>query len=123
KSALQVTAVNAGAMVGVAVVGYLVSEAGVVGAARTLYGLFKGAKKLKSEKIAKRPAKLKPKEGSLGGPGSGKNFSEKVKNQVRTESDNTCVFCGRKTTKGENSPSKSNIDHAIPKVKKGNNTV
>src|SRR5699024_4623963 len=40
KSALQVTAVNAGAMVGVAVVGYLVSEAGVVGAARTLYGLF-----------------------------------------------------------------------------------
>lgn len=60
-----------------------------------------------------------PKEGSAGGPGAGKDFTQKVKDQARTESDNTCVFCGTTTTR-EPGPDQSNIDHAVPKSKGGN---
>ena len=65
--------------------------------------------------------KAKPKTGSTGGQGAGKGFSEKVKEQARQESNNTCVFCGKKTTK-EPGPNKSEIDHAVPKSRDGNNT-
>ena len=62
-----------------------------------------------------------PKEGSEGREGEGKRFSDKVKDQAREESGNTCVFCGTKTTE-ESGPSRSEIDHAIPKSRGGNNS-
>jgi RHS repeat-associated protein len=62
-----------------------------------------------------------PKEGSSGGPGAGKDFTQKVKDEARAESDNTCVFCGKATTR-EPGPDQSNIDHAVPKSRGGNRT-
>ena len=64
----------------------------------------------------------KPKPGSAGGPGAGKAFSDKVKGEARAMSSNKCAFCGVKTTK-KSGPRKSNIDHAIPKSRGGNNTI
>jgi hypothetical protein len=63
----------------------------------------------------------KPKPGSAGGEGAGKRFSEKVKEKARAESGGKCVFCGKDTTK-QAGPSKSEIDHAIPKSRGGNNS-
>ncbi|WP_162265668.1 HNH endonuclease, partial [Leptospira santarosai] len=63
-----------------------------------------------------------PKLGSSGGEGAGKAFSNKVKAQARAESENTCVFCKKETTDNLG-PTKSEIDHAIPKVRGGNNTI
>ncbi|MFC1352011.1 MAG: HNH endonuclease [gamma proteobacterium symbiont of Clathrolucina costata] len=40
----------------------------------------------------------------------------------REESRDTCVFCGKKTTR-EPGPNRSEIDHSIPKSRKGNNTI
>jgi RHS repeat-associated protein len=62
-----------------------------------------------------------PKVGSAGGPGAFKRFSEATKSAARAESP-TCVFCGRPTnsTRG---PTQSNIDHAIPKSRGGNNSL
>ena len=60
-----------------------------------------------------------PKEGSAGGPGAGKRFSDSTKDAAR---DDTCVFCGQ-TTNREPGPSQSQIDHAIPKSRGGNNTI
>jgi RHS repeat-associated protein len=73
---------------------------------------------------AKQAAKknVASKVGSAGGKGAGKAFSEKVKNQARNESGDTCVLCGRKTTR-KPGPSRSEIDHAIQKSRKGNNTI
>jgi RHS repeat-associated protein len=66
----------------------------------------------------------KPKLGSKGGPGAGKNFSEKTKDAARTESGNTCVFCGKTTIRSKTShPDRSNIDHAKSKKNGGNNTL
>ncbi|OAI26506.1 hypothetical protein A1356_11255 [Methylomonas koyamae] len=65
---------------------------------------------------------LVPKTGSAGGKGAGKPFSDKVKDQARAESKDTCVFCGTKTTK-DPGPTRSEIDHAIPKSRGGNNTI
>ncbi|WP_268744527.1 HNH endonuclease signature motif containing protein [Pseudoalteromonas agarivorans] len=66
----------------------------------------------------------KPKLGSKGGPGAGKNFSEKTKEVARQESGNKCVFCGKKTIRSKTShPDRSNIDHAISKKNGGNNTL
>nr|WP_266197952.1 hypothetical protein [Shewanella piezotolerans] len=45
----------------------------------------------------------KPKPGSKGGPGAGKNFSEKTKEAARQESGNKCVFCGKKTIRSKTS--------------------
>jgi len=45
-----------------------------------------------------------------------------VKNQAREESNNSCVFCGTKTT-SKPGPDRSEIDHAIPKSRGGNNTL
>jgi RHS repeat-associated protein len=63
-----------------------------------------------------------PKAGSAGGEGAKKAFSNKVKDQARKESNDTCVFCGTKTTR-EPGPTRSEIDHAIPKSRGGNNTI
>jgi RHS repeat-associated protein len=59
--------------------------------------------------------------GSEGGPGAGKRFSEKTKDAARAENPN-CVFCDRPTTQ-EPGPTQSNIDHAKPKSRGGNNTT
>jgi len=67
---------------------------------------------------------LKPKPGSKGGPGAGKNFSEKTKDAARQESGDKCVFCGKKTIRSKKShPDRSNIDHSISKKNGGNNTL
>ncbi|MBI3805079.1 MAG: HNH endonuclease [Nitrospirae bacterium] len=63
-----------------------------------------------------------PKAGSSGGPGSSQRFPESIKDQARQESDNRCVFCGVETTR-EPGPNQSNIDHADPASRGGNNTV
>lgn len=63
-----------------------------------------------------------PKVGSAGGNGAGKGFSDKVKDQARQESNDTCVFCGTKTTQ-QPGPTRSEIDHSIPKSRNGNNTL
>jgi RHS repeat-associated protein len=62
-----------------------------------------------------------PKVGSDGGPGAGRVFSGKTKDAARAENPN-CVFCGTPTTRTPG-PTQSNIDHAIPKARGGNNTV
>jgi len=65
--------------------------------------------------------RIGPKLGSAGGPGAGKRFSRATMGAARAESSD-CVFCGGPTTKGRG-PTQSNIDHAIPKSKGGNNTL
>jgi RHS repeat-associated protein len=65
-----------------------------------------------------------PRQGSAGGPGAGKDFSRTVQGQARAESGDRCVFCGAQTTRGTAPhPTRSNIDHAIPKSRGGNNTA
>jgi RHS repeat-associated protein len=79
-----------------------------------------GTKAAKS--IVKATKGLKPKPGSVGGKGEGKPFSTKVKDQARAESKDTCVFCGTKTTR-QPGPTRSEIDHSIPKSRNGNNSL
>jgi len=62
-----------------------------------------------------------PKEGSAGGPGAGKRFSEPVKDKAEAEAGGKCVFCSRETTR-EAGPAQRNTDHAVPKSRGGNNT-
>jgi RHS repeat-associated protein len=62
-----------------------------------------------------------PKAGSSGGPGAGKDFSKGTKDTARAESNNKCVFCGKDTTR-QPGGNQSNIDHADPKARGGNNT-
>jgi len=64
---------------------------------------------------------MAPKLGSSGAPGAGKRFSTSVAASARDESE-YCVFCGVKTTR-EPGPTQSQIDHAIPKSRDGNNTL
>lgn len=71
---------------------------------------------------AEGSAPFGPKLGEAGGPGAGKRFSPSVMNAVRTESNDTCVFCGTQTERTPG-PNQSNIDHAIPKSRNGNNTL
>ena len=66
--------------------------------------------------------RAKPKLGSMGGDGAKKPFSNKVKDQARVESNDTCVFCDTKTTR-EPGPTRSEIDHGIPKSRGGNNSL
>lgn len=63
-----------------------------------------------------------PKIGSSGGNGAGKGFSNKIKAQARSESNGVCVFCGVKTNQVAG-PTRSEIDHAIPKSRNGNNGI
>lgn len=65
---------------------------------------------------------VKPKIGESGGPGAGKRFPQKVQDAARAESENTCVFCGDNTVRTPG-PKQSNIDHAIPKSRGGNNSI
>ncbi|XXF78239.1 HNH endonuclease [Myxococcaceae bacterium GXIMD 01537] len=62
------------------------------------------------------------KPGTRGGPGSGKRFSESVKDAAELDASGKCVFCQRPTTRAPG-PAQRNIDHAIPKSKGGNNTL
>jgi len=67
---------------------------------------------------------LKPKPGSSGGPGEGKAFPKSVQDAARAESGNKCVFCGVDTIRSPKPhPRRSNIDHADPKSRGGNNTL
>lgn len=63
-----------------------------------------------------------PKAGQAGGEGERKSFPQRVKAQARAESENRCVFCNKSTT-SEQGPNRSEIDHAIPKSRGGNNTI
>ena len=62
-----------------------------------------------------------PKAGSAEGEGSGKRFQESVKEGEKEASDNTCRLCGTKTTE-ESGPKRSEIDHAIPRSRGGDNS-
>jgi uncharacterized protein RhaS with RHS repeats len=62
-----------------------------------------------------------PRAGESGGPGAGKDFSERDKDDIRERDGNKCVFCKTDTTR-ERGPDRSNIDHAHPKADGGNNT-
>jgi len=62
-----------------------------------------------------------PRAGESGGPGAGKDFGEKTKDEIRDRDGNICVFCKRDTTR-EPGPDQSNVDHAQPKADGGNNT-
>ncbi len=74
--------------------------------------------------LANSPRGARPKRGSVGGRGSGKRFSDKIKDIVRKLSGDRCVFCGDKTNRSAvTNASRSNIDHAIPKSRGGNNTL
>ncbi|MGB6228965.1 MAG: RHS repeat-associated core domain-containing protein [Litorimonas sp.] len=65
-----------------------------------------------------------PVAGSSGGPGAGANFSTATQDAARAASGNRCVFCQQPTIRSQTpAPNRSNIDHAIPKVRGGNNTA
>src|SRR6185436_20512962 len=66
--------------------------------------------------------RIPPKVGESGGPGAGKVFPKAVKEAARAEAADACVFCGKNTVR-EVGPAQSNIDHAIPKSRGGNNTL
>ncbi len=69
-------------------------------------------------------AKVAPKIGSAGGPGAGKAFSQATQDAARAASNNTCVFCNTATIRSTKpAPNRSNIDHAIPKARNGNNSA
>jgi len=64
------------------------------------------------------------KQGSTGGPGAGKNFSEATKNAAEVQAGGKCVFCDVKTTRSKTpSPTRRNTDHATSKKNGGNNTL
>lgn len=74
--------------------------------------------------VASATAKVAPKVGSAGGPGAGKAFSEATEDAARAASGNKCVFCGTNTVRSASpQANRSNIDHAIPKSRGGNNTA
>ena len=61
---------------------------------------------------------------AIGGLGAGIAFSEAIKNAARAASGDKCVFCGIKTVRSPSTQSnRSNIDHAIPKSRGGNNAL
>ncbi len=82
----------------------------------------KAPEEVASDTGANTTGQVCPKSGSSGGDGAGKGFSKKIKELAREESGDTCVFCGTKTS-SDPSPERSEIDHAIPKSRGGNNTI
>ena len=68
-----------------------------------------------------------PKQGESGGPGAGKDFSNKTKDQAVQENKSAnggtakCVFCGENV--GAGTDNKTNIDHAQAKVNGGTNSL
>jgi len=69
-----------------------------------------------------KPNKPQPRDGVSGGDGAGKPFSPKDKDKIREDDNNTCVFCGEETT-NKPGPTRSEIDHADPKSRGGNNSL
>ncbi len=63
-----------------------------------------------------------PKVGQAGGPGAGRRFSNKVRDEAEERADGRCVFCGTKTTRPAG-PAQRQTDHAIPKSRGGNNGI
>lgn len=94
----------------------IVAPVAEAGAAKLVDAIGTGAK------VETGVAGIAPKVGEAGGPGAGKPFPNSVKDVARTESSNTCVFCGQSTQRTAG-PTQSNIDHAIPKSRGGNNTL
>jgi RHS repeat-associated protein len=80
-----------------------------------------GIEGYRAARAAEAASEAVPKLGSAGGPGAGKAFSEATKDAERAASGNRCVFCKEPTTRTPG-PDQSNIDHAIPKSRGGNNT-
>ena len=74
------------------------------------------------------PDGMAPKKGSSGGPGEGKDFSDKTKAQGLQENKDAnggtakCVFCGTEPTNASG-PDQLNFDHATSKAAGGNNEL
>lgn len=63
-----------------------------------------------------------PKPGDAGGPGAGKKFPKKIGDAERSASGTKCRLCGVDTIRHPKPhPRRSNLDHAIPKSRGGNN--
>ena len=62
-----------------------------------------------------------PRDGEADGPGAGKVFGDRTKDTIRDRDGNKCVFCGKETNR-EPGPNQSQIDHAWPKSRGGNNS-
>jgi hypothetical protein len=75
-----------------------------------------------SGRSATEPTSSGPKVGSSGGPGTGKRFTEPVKDAEEARAGGKCVLCGKETTRTPG-PAQRNTDHAIPKSRGGNNTL
>ena len=75
-----------------------------------------------TSQLRSRAAGSGPKAGSADPANAGKRFPESVKEQARAESGGKCVFCGTKTGDASG-PTKSEIDHSIPKSRGGDNTI
>jgi RHS repeat-associated protein len=84
-------------------------------------GMFLGPTLGAEAGAVKVATQISPKIGAAGGAGAGKRFSENTKDAARVEAGETCVFCKTATIR-EPGPTQSNIDHAIPKSRGGNNT-
>jgi RHS repeat-associated protein len=106
-------ATGAGALVGVpaAAAGLVVAGQGTIEAGTGAGNLLKSA--------------LGPKAGESGGPGAGKDFTDKTKQQAIQENKTAnggeakCVYCGEKV--GEGTGNKTNIDHSKAKANGGTN--
>src|SRR5919205_2885817 len=64
----------------------------------------------------------KPKEGSADPDRAGMRFSEGTKQVAREESQGKCIFCGKPTTQ-EKGADQSQIDHAIPRSRGGDDSL
>lgn len=109
----RVNAVRRSAVAGVAT-GAIICAVNPAMRKKAIQGCFDSVKGMFSEAT--------PKPGVSGGDGAGKGFSDKVKEQAKNESGDTCVFCGTKTT-DEPGSTRSEIDHTIPKSRGGSNTI
>jgi hypothetical protein len=116
-------ATGVGAPAGVAV--NVVSTAGIVHGSTTFVNA--GQHLLKSSSDSSGGSNLAPKEGETGGPGAGKDFSDKTKTQAVDQNKAAnggkakCVFCGEPV--GPGTKNKTNIDHATAKANNGNNSL
>jgi RHS repeat-associated protein len=85
---------------------------------------FKKIQKVQKWLNAGKKLGWKIKYGSQWWPWSGKAFSKGTKQKAYGESKGKCVNCGITTNQNKiSNPKKSEIDHAIPKSRWGNNTI